>query len=563
MDDNGARHVNGPRRLGDLLVENGHLTPAKLRRALRHQRENGVRLGEALLRLGYITGDQLAAALAEQKRLPLISLHEVFPNPRALSLLTEKFIRSRRVMPVDFDQDALILAMVDPLDVLTLDDVRVITSYDVLPVVTTQASLDETLDTIYTQRGGLAEAELLDFAPPVYAISEDREEAEDTSVITLVNEILDGALKRRASDIHLEPGPNGMLVRVRIDGVLHRMTDIPASITGGVISRVKIMADMDIAEKRLPQDGRAGYRTADQTVDLRIASLPSVYGENVTIRLLDETMFDISLEELGMGPEALEGLRRTLVRPHGLVLITGPTGSGKSTTLYAGLEEINREGTKIYTVEDPVERKIPGVIQSQVKPGIGLSFSRMLRSLLRSDPDIIMIGEIRDAETATICCEASLTGHLVLSTLHTNDAASTVTRLMEMGVPPYLVSSSLECVVAQRLARRLCPACMQTESLRAEQMTPTEREVLGEEPVEVARAVGCQRCYGTGYVGRLALFEVLPVTKELRSLILAEVSTEDIREYARGLGVRSLRDAGLAHVLAHLTTAEEIHRVTI
>src|SRR5665648_521336 len=330
---------------------------------------------------------------------------------------------------------------------------------------------------------------------------------DSVSVVELVDGILESALKRRASDIHFEPQLYGMPVRIRVDGVLHQISEIPNDLKGGVISRIKIMGDMDIAEKRLPQDGRATYRSDEQSVDLRIASIPTVFGENVTIRLLDQTMFEITLEELGMSEGELVLFRRALKRPHGQILITGPTGSGKSTTLYSALDEINTPSVKIYTVEDPVERKMPGILQSQVKPSIGLTFASMLRSLVRSDPDVIMVGEIRDLETATIATEAALTGHLVLSTLHTNDAASTITRLVEMRVPAFLIASSLECVVAQRLARRLCPHCKKEIELTPAEMTSAELEFYGDETVTIARAVGCRRCFGTGYNGRTGLFE--------------------------------------------------------
>lgn len=556
-----AKSANGTRPLGEVLIETGDITQAKLRRALRYQSENGAKLGEALLRLGYITDDQLAAALAAQKKLPLVSLLEVFPNLRAVNLLTERFIRARQVVPVDFDGDTLILAMVNPLDVLTLDDVAVITNHEVTPVVTTQSTFESAVDSLFNNRGSLGGAELGSTTSP-YRMSDDQDDAEDTSVVSLVDDILDAALKRRASDIHFEPQLGDMQVRIRVDGVLHTLTQIPNNLKGGIVSRVKIMGDMDISEKRLPQDGRATYRAPDQSVDLRIATLPSVHGESVILRLLDESMFDISLEELGMDENSLLHLRQALCKPHGQLLITGPTGSGKSTTLYAALEELNDPTRKIYTVEDPVERKIPGIVQSQVKPGIGLTFARMLRSLVRADPDIIMIGEVRDAETAVICSEASLTGHLVLSTLHTNDAASTITRLTEMGVPPYLVASSLECVVAQRLARRLCPHCREEVALTPESMTAIESELLGDREATVSRAVGCRHCFSTGYAGRVGLYEVLPMTKELRGLIVSGASTDAIRDHGLGEGMLLLREDGVRKVLAHLTTAEEVHRVT-
>ncbi len=555
------RSGNGSRRLGDILVEKKYLSADQLERALSFQRENGSKLGEALIKLGYITDEHLAEALASQKKLPIIPLGEVFPNPRAAGLLTEKFIRARQVIPVDFDRDALVLAMVDPLDVVTLDDARVITGRDIVPVVVTATAFNDTIEYVFSGKGVL-DALAREAGPSPKQVAEERRDAEDVSVVTLVNDLLDTALKRRASDLHLEPQLYGMTVRIRVDGVLHQISEIPNHLKGGVTSRVKIMGDMDIAEKRLPQDGRATYRSDEQTVDLRIASIPTVYGENITVRLLDETMFEITLEELGMGEAELVLFRRALARPYGQILITGPTGSGKSTTLYSALEEINKPTVKIYTVEDPVERKMQGILQSQVKPMIGLTFAAALRSLVRSDPDIIMVGEIRDLETATITTEASLTGHLVLSTLHTNDAASTVTRLIEMRVPPFLIASALECVVAQRLARQLCPQCKLDHKLLPADMTGAEFDFYGDTPVVVSRPVGCRRCFGTGYSGRIGLFEVLPVTKGVKQLITSGARTDEIRDFALAGGMVTLRQDGHRKVLRRLTTFEEVQRVT-
>ncbi len=461
-------------RLGKILILRGHLIESQLERALSYQSESGARLGEALMKLGYVTDEQLTEALAAQKRLSVVHLGDFLPDPRAVGLLTERFIGVRQVIPVNFDQDTLILAMVDPLDVVTLDDARVITGMDVVPVVTTATGFAETVELVFSNRGALAVGDNGD-EPTPHKLAENRRYAEDTSVVSVVNDILNTALKLRASDIHFEPQLYEMRVRIRVDGVLHKLTNISNDLKGGVLSRLKIIGDMDIAEKRLPQDGRATYRSPDQTVDLRIASIPTAYGENITIRLLDESMYKIPMEKLGLGDRELVFFRQVLSRPHGQILITGPTGSGKSTTLYSALDEINKPNIKIYTVEDPIERKMPGILQSQVKPAIGLTFASALRSLVRGDPDVIMIGEIRDLETAMIATEASLTGHLVLSTLHTNDAASSVSRLAEMGVPPYLVPSALHCVVAQRLARKMCPHCARHTILRPEDITPAER----------------------------------------------------------------------------------------
>jgi type II secretory ATPase GspE/PulE/Tfp pilus assembly ATPase PilB-like protein len=360
-------------------------------------------------------------------------------------------------------------------------------------------------------------------------------------VVALVDQIITTAMHRRASDIHFEPEADRMLVRIRVDGILYQLTEIVKENGHGVVSRIKILGDMDIAEKRLPQDGRATFGSDEGSIDLRIATVPTVFGENVTIRLLDDRVLALNLEELGMGDDHLALFRKTIRRPWGEILVTGPTGSGKSTTLYGGLAELNDPKVKIYTVEDPVERRMPGVQQAQVRPNIGLTFASLLRSLVRSDPDIIMIGEIRDYETALVATEASLTGHLVLSTLHTNDAPTAVARLVEMGLPSHLVASSLELIVAQRLARRLCPRCKQMVSLTASTMTEEERRFLAVDTAEVGRAVGCERCFGTGYSGRVGLFEVLPVTAEIRRLVLDHATADELREHAASVGFRSLR----------------------
>jgi type IV pilus assembly protein PilB len=426
-------------------------------------------------------------------------------------------------------------------------------------VTATQKAIDDALSVAFSQRGRLERTAPEDDAE---AAPESRRMAEYGQVVSLVEEIIGAAMRQNASDIHFEPQAEQMTVRIRVDGVLHHLTDVRKELKEGVVSRIKILGDMDIAERRLPQDGRATFRSDGRSLDLRIASIPTVFGENVTIRLLDSQSGKITLEELGMGETELVHVRRALGRPWGEILVTGPTGSGKSTTLYAGLEELNNPGIKVYTVEDPVERQMPGILQSQVRANIGLTFAAMLRSLVRSDPDVIMIGEIRDHETALVATEASLTGHLVLSTLHTNDAASAITRLMEMGLPSYLIASALECVVAQRLARRLCPHCMKVVTTRPSKMSESERGFFGDGTVTVAEAVGCNFCFNTGYVGRVGLFEVLPVSREIRRLILDHASADELRDQARAEGTVSLRDDGRRKVLDLVTTVAEVERVT-
>jgi len=550
----------GTLRLGDILIEQGVISEVQLSSSLQYQRETGARLGEALTHLGFATPEQIAGALAWQGNYGISALTEIIPNPSAVTLLTEKFCRTRQVLPIDFQKNrALVLAMVNPTDVLTIDDVRLITGLEVVPVVATLGVLSEAWEAVFSRRGRLESAPS---AEEDEAGPSDQELAEYDTVVSLVEEILATGMRQKASDLHFEPQADRMVVRVRIDGVLHHMTEIRKEIKEGVVSRIKIMGDMDIAEKRLPQDGRATFRADDRAVDLRIATIPTIFGENVTIRLLDDRMFNITLQDLGMGEHELSLFQKALKRPWGEILITGPTGSGKSTTLYAGLEELNDPGAKIYTVEDPVERRMPGILQTQIRSNIGLTFASMLRSLVRSDPDIIMIGEIRDYETALISTEASLTGHLVLSTLHTNDAPSAITRLMEMGLPAYLIASALECVVAQRLARQLCSRCKETVTLTPENMTEEERDFLGLTEAVVARAVGCNRCFRTGYSGRIGLFEVLPIGREIRNLILNHATSDELRDQALALGTKSLREDGRLKVLAGLTTIEEVERVT-
>ncbi len=546
-------------RLGDILVEHGLMSETQLAESLRYQIETGARLGEVVTQMGFVTSAQMSDALAWQTMYGLSALAELLPNPEVARLMTENFCRARLVLPVDIDSSrTLILAMVDPGDVETIDDVRLITGLQVRPVTAVRSLMSEAWDIVFSSRAQLetTEASLVETAP----VKKDAVEYE--GVISLVDKILTTAIRRGATDIHFEPVVDRMFVRVRVDGIMSPLTEIRDNVMQGVVSRIKIMANMDIAERRVPQDGRASLTIDASGVDLRIASIPTVFGEGLTVRILDARSANLSLTGLGMDDDALALFRRAIGRPWGEVLITGPTGSGKSTTLYAGLNEVSDPGLKIYTVEDPVERRIQGVVQSQVQPGIGVTFAKMLRALLRSDPNVIMIGEIRDQETAMIATEAALTGHLVLSTLHTNDASTAVVRLQEMGVPTYLITSTLELVVAQRLARRLCARCKKTVDVQQVDIPEEIRTLLGVDATEIAQAVGCKACYSTGYSGRVGLFEVLPIGPEIRRLVLKHATADDIREQARSAGIRSLREDGLRKVLAGVTTLEEVERVT-
>jgi type IV pilus assembly protein PilB len=557
----GSTELQQSLRLGDILVGQGVMTEAQLARCLRLQSETGARLGEVVTHLGYVSPAQLSDALAWQSMYGLSALAELLPNPNISSMLTEKFCRARLVLPIDLDSDhCLILAMVDPGDVATIDDVRLITGLQVRAVAATKIAISEAWEIVYANR---AQLESIDEQLETQTGPTDREIAEYETVVSLVEKIMITAIRRKATDIHFEPAADRMVVRLRADGMMHPLTEVRNAVKQGVVSRIKVMADMDIAEKRVPQDGRASLRIDDRVVDLRISSIPTVFGEGITVRILDDHGTDLTLESLGMEESEVAVFREAIRRPWGEVLITGPTGSGKSTTLYAGLHELNNPGVKIYTVEDPVERRMAGIVQSQIHSAIGVTFATMLRSLLRSDPNIIMIGEIRDHETALIATEASLTGHLVLSTLHTNDAPTAITRLLEMELPGYLIASTLELVVAQRLARRLCPRCKETVELDAKKMTQEDRSFLGDDATTIARAVGCSICYNTGYSGRIGLFEVLPINRDIRRMILDYATVDAIREQARNTGIRSLRDDGRRKVMAGLTTIEEVQRVTV
>ena len=558
MDDVGGMPKS--MRLGDILVGHGALTDAELARSLTFQKETGARLGEAVTHFGYVTPGQLGDALAWQSMYGLSALAELMPNPDVARVLTENFCRARLVLPLDMDSDrTLLMAMVDPGDVNSIDDVRLITGMQVRAITATRGAISEALEVVFSNRARLEIAEEGQSTPQAPS---DREVAEYETVVSLVEKILATAVRRKATDIHFEPTADRMIVRIRTDGVMQRLTEVKGSITHGVVSRIKVMADMDIAEKRVPQDGRTSLRLDDRGIDLRIASIPSVFGEAVTIRILDDQGAVITLAGLGMEEEEMALFRAAVGKPWGEVLITGPTGSGKSTTLYAGLQEISNPDIKVYTVEDPVERRMSGIVQSQVHPAIGVTFASMLRALLRSDPNIIMIGEIRDRETAMIAAEASLTGHLVLSTLHTSDAPTAVTRLLEMGLPPYLIASTLEVVVAQRLARRLCARCKETVDLTETTLTAEEERFLGEGATSIAKPVGCKHCYNTGYSGRIGLFEVMRVSREIRHLLLEHATADAIREQARSEGVSSLRDDGRRKVLAGITSIEEVQRLT-
>jgi len=555
-----------------MLLSEGLITQAQLDAALKAQAERGLPIGQLLVEDGAVTEPVLTGALARQLGLEFVDLAEYPIDRGAVALLPEAMARRLLALPITWAEAAssetarLVVAMADPGNVLAVDDLRAVTGAEIQVVVGTRTQLIEAIDRFH--RLDAEVDEVAQIAAEELAEDDDgavaREAVEDAPIVKFVNLLIAQAVADRASDIHVEPTETDLRIRFRVDGVLHEVMHSPRSIQGGVISRLKVMADINIAERRIPQDGRISLNVAGKAIDLRVATLPTVYGEKVVMRILDKTQARLTLTDLGFHPAVLPRFEACFRKPYGTVLVTGPTGSGKSTTLYATLNVLNSPDKNVITVEDPVEYRLPGVNQVQVNPKAGLTFASALRSILRSDPDIVLVGEIRDRETATIAIEASLTGHLVLSTLHTNDASSTPMRLVEMGVEPFLVISALDCVVAQRLARKLCDRCR-------EEYEPTHAELTeagwpaallkAEGAPTLYRAVGCAACSRTGYRGRLAVHEVMVMSEEIRRQVVERYSSEDIKKTALSQGMLTLREDGLVKVAQGKTTLEELFRV--
>ena len=556
-------------QLGELLLGRGLITEEQLEMARHQASQRGRSLGRIVIEMGFVTENGLVAILAEQLGLEFIDLGEAQIDASAVAIVPETTARRHNCIPVRFDEDdRLVLAMADPANVVAVDDIRAMAKRDVRTVVATKADvvacinrhyrLDRTAETLAEEAAEEADAETRTLEV------EEHAGAEDAPIIKLVNLLITQAVNDRASDIHIEPGEKTLKVRYRIDGVLHEVMSPPKSVQAGITSRLKIMADINIAERRIPQDGRIGLKVQNKAIDIRVATLPTVYGEKIVMRLLDKSSVLLQLQDLGFQPQNFQRFQDSFRKPYGMILVTGPTGSGKSTTLYATLNILNQPQVNIITVEDPVEYRLPGVNQVQTNNKAGLTFSAALRSILRSDPDIILIGEIRDKETAQIAVESALTGHLVLSTLHTNDAPSALTRLVEMGIEPFLVASSLDSVLAQRLARKLCSKCK-------ESYVPTEEELLAaklefdpqEELPTLYRAVGCSSCGKTGYKGRMAVHEVMTVTEDIERLVAERASAEEIGKIARSQGMLTLRQDGMEKVRQGSTSIEEILRVVV
>ena len=554
--------------LGALLIDEGLLTEAQLDAALSEQSRSGKPLGRLLIEQGTISETELVRTLARQVGLEFVDLEDWTIDGSVASVVSESLARRYQAIPIGWDEGKLVVAMADPSNVFAVDDIRALAGADVRSVVATASQILETIEKLYRVDGEVGELmqAATDEADEEADLTSISEVVEDAPIVKFVNLLVNQAVNDRASDIHVEPTETDLRIRFRIDGVLHEVMRSPRSIQAGVISRLKVMADINIAERRVPQDGRITMKINGRNIDLRVATLPTVYGEKVVMRILDKGQAVLRLEDLGFLPEALARFEMSYRKPYGTILVTGPTGSGKSTTLYATLNLLNEPHRNIITVEDPVEYRLPGINQVQIHQKAGLTFAGALRSILRADPDILLVGEIRDKETAIIGIEAALTGHLVLSTLHTNDAASTPMRLVEMGVEPFLVTSALDCVVAQRLARKLCDKCREpyqpTEAELAAASWPMDDLHDAEWPT-LYRAIGCQACGRTGYRGRFGVHEVMLLSEEIERLIIERRSTEDIQKMAITQGMLSLREDGLHKVGMGMTSLEEIFRVVV
>jgi type IV pilus assembly protein PilB len=580
-----------PVRIGELLLKEKRITAEQLQEALNYQKANGGKLGMNLVKLGFVKDDEITALLSRQYGVPSINLSEFEIDPSVIKLVPPETAQKYQILPLSRSGATLTIAMTDPTNVFAMDDIKFMTGYNVEPVVASEAAVVEAIQRYYNLTGKTSsvngQQSALEFAtqalqelPQVDAseveVLEELEEisvealakqGEEAPVIRLVNVMLMSAISKGASDIHIEPYEKELRIRYRIDGVLYNIMAPPLKFRDPIASRVKIMAKLDIAEKRLPQDGRIKIRFNDagrpREIDFRVSCLPTLFGEKIVLRLLDRDKLMLDMTKLGFEPESLGRYEEAISRPWGMVLVTGPTGSGKTNTLYSSISKLNTPETNIMTAEDPVEFNMPGINQVQIRENIGLNFAAALRSFLRQDPNIILVGEIRDFETAEIGIKAALTGHLVLSTLHTNDAPSTINRLMNMGIEPFLVASSVNLICAQRLVRRVCRQCGEPAAVPAPALMK-----LGYSPEDAAsitplRGRGCEKCNNTGFKGRLGLYEVMEVDDEIKELILVGASALELRKKAIERGMVSLRQSGLRKVKEGLTTIEEVLRETV
>ncbi len=568
-------------RLGELLIRAGHINEEQLREALAHQREAGGRLGTNLVKLGHISDEALVSFLSQHFGVPSINLANIGIDEAIIQIIPADVARKYTILPVSKTGAKITIAMIDPTNVFAMDDIKFMTGYGVEPVVASESMLRSAIDRYYGSTHAVELKKVMDdleddeIDPDLEVLEDEDEvdlaeleqESEDAPVVRLVNIILTDAIKKGASDIHVEPYEKDFRVRYRIDGVLYETMSPPMKLREAITSRMKIMAKLDIAEKRLPQDGRIKIKTRiggkAKDLDYRVSILPTLFGEKIVLRLLDKDNLMLDLTKLGFEQESLDKFEHAIMQPYGMVLVTGPTGSGKTNTLYSALSQVNKPDTNIMTAEDPVEFNLHGINQVQMRENIGLNFAAALRSFLRQDPNIVLVGEIRDFETAEVAIKAAMTGHLVLSTLHTNDAPSTINRLMNMGVEPFLVATSVHMVVAQRLVRRICSNCKEAADATPQALMNVGFSEEDANTVKVFRGRGCETCSNTGYKGRVGLYEVMPVGEEVRELILSGASSFEIRQKAIQTGMITLRGSGLRKVSDGLTTTEEVVRETV
>lgn len=560
-------------RIGELLLRERLITPEQLKKAIDEQKKSGGRLGFNLTKLGYIAEKDLTAFLSRQYGIPTIDLSTQEVDHEIVKLIPEDVAQKYQVLPVSRTGSTLVVAMADPSNIFAIDDIKFLTGYNVEPLVASDAAIKSAIEKHYETPDMGLEGVLTEFDEGEMEVIKDEEEVdlmdlkkavEDAPVVKLVNLILTDAIKKGASDIHIEPYEKNFRVRYRIDGILMEVMKPPMKLKNAIVSRIKIMSQLDIAERRLPQDGRIKLKLSkNKEMDYRVSVLPTLFGEKVVLRLLDKSNLQLDMTKLGFEENALKNFMNAIHKPWGIVLVTGPTGSGKTTTLYSALSELNKISENISTAEDPVEFNLMGINQVQMHEEIGLNFAASLRSFLRQDPDIIMVGEIRDYETAEIAIKAALTGHLVLSTLHTNDAPSTVNRLLNMGIEPFLVSSSCNLILAQRLARKICKECRTKIPITEKVLTDLGLSASEAHKMECFKGNGCATCGGTGYKGRIALYEVMPFTESVKEMVLNGASTAEIKRAAIKDGMKSLRMSGITKVAEGVTTIEEVLRVTM
>lgn len=550
--------VKQHKRLGELLIEQSIITEAALKEALGEQKVTRQRLGDILVEKGFAAAEQINRAIASQMETEVANISDYIILPEVISLVKEEDVRKFKVMPLFKSEDILYVAMANPNDVFAIDQLQRQSGLKIKSLLASEENLAWAIEQYYEASGTVEDI--------LATVDEDKlargDKSQENTIIKLVNLLITKAVHDRASDIHIEPEQNVVNIRYRIDGILHKRYVLPKSLQSAVISRFKILSNLDISEKRLPQDGRMRMRVESKEIDFRVSTCPTVYGENVVLRILDKTGLVLGLESLGFPKEEFEKFKEMISSPYGIVLVTGPTGSGKTTTLYSSLQLLNKEDVNIMTVEDPVEYEFIRMRQVQVNPEIGLTFASALRSFLRQDPDIVMVGEIRDLETAEIAVQAALTGHLVFSTLHTNDTPTTFTRLIDMGIEPFLVSSSLLGILAQRLIRKICPKCKEEFEPSGEVLKSLGLEGKVPKGTKFFRGKGCESCGRTGYKGRIGIYELLKNSQSIQALVLDKVSSEEIKKTAIKEGMRTLREAALEKLISGVTTLEEVIRVT-